>query len=217
MSIKQQNKDCGYIAYTSISGKSSILAVLLRVIDYTGSILVDGRELRTVPCEIIRSRVLSLVQDGINLQGSVRLNVDPYHPPDQDIGDARLSDQKLTAVLTKVGLWPTVVAGGGLDADISQVNFSQGQMQLLAIARAILRRDYTLPKIVLIDEATSNMDRDTDEAMQALFAEVFAESTVIMISHRVDAFEKMDKVIKLGTGKVEEVLDRNQSSDPVKE
>jgi ABC-type multidrug transport system fused ATPase/permease subunit len=161
--------------------------------------------------------MLSLVQDGINLQGSVRLNIDPYHPPDRDVGDARLSDQKLTAVLTRVGLWPTVVAGGGLDADMSQVNFSQGQMQLLAIARAMLRRDYTLPKIVLIDEATSNMDRDTDEAMQALFAEVFAEPTVLMISHRLDAFEKMEKVIKLGTGKIEEVLVRDLSADRVKE
>ncbi|KAK3181197.1 hypothetical protein K4F52_007472 [Lecanicillium sp. MT-2017a] len=193
------------------SGKSSIIAVLLRMVDYTGSILVDGRELRTVPRDIVRSRFLSLIQDGIQFKGSVRFNVDPYDPPDIESGN-RLVDQTLIEALTRVGLWAKILAGGGLEAELDDLNLSKGQIQLLAIARAMVRRDYLLPKIVLIDEATSNIDNDTDRNLQALFAEVFKHSTVIMISHRLYAFDKMHKVLMLDEGQIEDVLNRDPTS-----
>lgn len=181
------------------------------MVDYTGSILVDGRELRTVPRDIVRSRFLSLIQDGIQFKGSVRFNVDPYVPPDIESGN-RLVDQTLIEALTRIGLWAKILAGGGLEAELDDLNLSKGQIQLLAIARAMVRRDYLLPKIVLIDEATSNIDNDTDRNLQALFAEVFKHSTVIMISHRLYAFDKMHKVLMLDEGQIEDVLNRDPTS-----
>ncbi len=193
------------------SGKSTIVAVLLRMIDYTGSILIDGRELRTVPREIVRSRMLSLIQDGVQLQGTVRLNVDPYDPPDVESGN-RLVDQTLIEALTRVGLWGIILTRGGLEAEMSDLNLSQGQIQLLGIARAMVRRDYLLPKIILIDEATSSIDNDTDRNMQAIIADVFANCTVLMTSHRLYAFDRMHKVVMLNDGYIEDTLKRDPTS-----
>ena len=191
------------------SGKSSVLAVLLRMIDYTGSILIDDRELRTIPRQLLRSRLITLAQDGLQLQGTIRLNLDPYNladsAPDDDNGShRRLSDEALIQALTRVGLWDSVQQCGGLDTEMAAASFSQGQIQLLGIARALLRKPYQLSKIVLIDEATSSVDNDTDKAMQAVFSEAFANCTVFMISHRPDGLDGMDRVITLKGGQVEE-------------
>ncbi|KAK3181200.1 hypothetical protein K4F52_007475 [Lecanicillium sp. MT-2017a] len=195
----------------SYRGKSTIIAVLLGMIDYTGSILIDGRELRTVPTEFLRSRIITLTQDGVQLQGTIRLNLDPYDPPDYDSG-TRLADQTLITALTRVGLWETVQNCGGLDADMQASNFSEGQHQLLGIARAMLRKSYTLSKIVIFDEATSSIDNDTDRKIQALIADVFANCTVLMTSHRLYAFDKMHKVIMLNDGYIEDTLKRDPTS-----
>lgn len=179
------------------------------MIDYTGSILIDGRELRTIPRELLRSRFITLTQDGLQLQGSIRLNLDPYNSardtPDDDNGSPRrLSEEALVQALTRVSLWDSVQQCGGLDTEIAAANFSQGQIQLLGIARALLRKSYQLSKIVLIDEATSSVDNDTDKAMQTVFGEAFASCTVFMISHRADGLDGMDRVIALQGGQVEE-------------
>ena len=196
---------------TCYSGKSTILAVLLRMIDYTGTILIDGRELRTIPRKFVRSRIITLTQDSLQLRGTIRFNLDPYDPPDYD-SETRLVDMTLINVLEKVGLWGAVSRCGGLETDISAANFSQGQIQLLAIARAILRRDYTRSKIILIDEATSSIDNDKDRELQNLMAKSFSDCTVIMVSHRLYAFDKMQKVIMLNGGHVEDTLKRDPNS-----
>ncbi len=159
----------------------------------------------------MRSRFITITQDGLQLQGSIRLNLDPFDPPDYDSG-TRLVDQTLITALARVGLWGAVHACGGLEADMATANFSQGQMQLLGIARAILRNSYTHSKVVLIDEATSSIDNDTDREMQAVIADAFAGCTVLMTSHRLYAFDRMHKVIMLGDGHIEDTLKRDPDS-----
>ncbi|KAK3181199.1 hypothetical protein K4F52_007474 [Lecanicillium sp. MT-2017a] len=191
------------------SGKSSILAVLLRMIDYTGSVFVDGRELRTLPRELLRSRIITLTQDGIRLPGTIRFNLDPYNPPDS--GSPGLPDETLISALNRVGLWETVRNCGGLDVDMA-ANFSVGQRQLLGIARIIVRQSYTQSRIVLLDEVTGSIDSDADRSIQDVIGDVFADHTVVTVSHRVHAFEKMHKVIMLSDGSIEDVLERDPTS-----
>ena len=193
------------------SGKSTILAVLLRMIDYTGNVLIDRRELRTIPREFVRSQIITMTQDPLILQGTIRFNLDPYAPPDYD-SDARQVDMTLIQALEKVGLWGVISRCGGLETELSAANLSQGQVQLLAIARAILRKNYVRSKIILIDEATSSIDNDKDRELQTLMAKTFSDCTVIMISHRLYAFDKMKKVIMLNSGYIEDTLKRDPNS-----
>lgn len=187
------------------------MAVLLRTIDYTGSVLVDGRELRTVPRELVRSRFVTISQDGLQLQGSIRLNLDPYNPPGYNSG-TQLVDQTLITALTSVGMWDVVYRVGGLETEMATANFSQGQLQLLGLARAILRNSYTRSKVVLIDEATSSVDDGTDRGIQVVLGEAFAGCTVFMTSHRQYAFEGMDQIVKVSDGYVEGTLSRDPDS-----
>lgn len=185
------------------------------MIDYSGSVRIDGLELRTIPREVIRTRFITLAQDGLQLQGSVRLNLDPYNPLECESsrdGASRLSDQALEQALTRVGLWEGIRNFGGLDLDMGAANFSQGQLQLFGIARAILRKSYSFSKIVLIDEATSSIDNDKDREMQAMIGDAFANCTVLMVSHRLYAFDRMHKVLMLNDGQIEDTLKRDPGS-----
>lgn len=178
------------------------------MINYTGTVHIDGRELKTVPRQLLRSRLVTVTQDGVALHGTIRFNVDPFDPPDYDSG-FRLADQTIIEALTKVGIWGKIQSSGGLHANVKDVNLSDGQRQLLSLARAILRKQYTAARIILIDEATSHLDMDVDKRMQTVIAEVFAGCTVIMVSHRLHAFDKMNVVLRVDDGQILDILKRD--------
>ena len=90
--------------YLLSSGKSSIIATILLMINYTGTVHIDGRELKAVPRRLLRSRIVTVTQDGVSLHGTIRFNVNPFDPPDYD-GGFRLADSTLIEALSKVGVW----------------------------------------------------------------------------------------------------------------
>jgi ABC-type transport system involved in cytochrome bd biosynthesis fused ATPase/permease subunit len=96
---------------------------------------------------------------------------------------------------------------------MTDVNLSQGQIQLLAIARAVVRKEDISSKLVFIDEATSSIDHDKDRELQTIMTETFADCTVVMISHRAHAFDNMHKVIRLSEGRILDISERNATSD----
>ncbi|KAF4624451.1 hypothetical protein G7Y89_g13720 [Cudoniella acicularis] len=180
------------------SGKSSLLSVLLRILDNSsGTITIDGLDLSTIPREIIRSRILAIPQEPFILSGTVRLNADPFK---------LVSDDLIIAALTKVGLWTILESRGGLDAEMTANPLSQGQQQIFCLARAMLRRGN---RILVLDEATSNVDAETDGVMQRLIREEFKEWTIITVAHRLDTILDSDKILVLDKG----VIVENDSPD----
>jgi ATP-binding cassette subfamily C (CFTR/MRP) protein 1 len=157
----------------------------------SGTMLVDGLDLSTLPRHIIRSRLNAIPQDPYFIVGSIRLNLDPYESSD---------DSQLIAALKKVQLWDVIVSNGGLDADLDVDDLSHGQRQLFCLARAILRKS----KIVVLDEVTSSMDRKTDELMQRIIREQFKDCTIVAVAHRLDTILDFDRIAVLDSGRLAE-------------
>ncbi|KEY65241.1 hypothetical protein S7711_08779 [Stachybotrys chartarum IBT 7711] len=176
------------------SGKSSLILSILRLLELrSGSICIDGLDLSTMPRPEIRTRLTTLPQDPIKLTGSVRYNLDP--------GNTIQTDDMLVAVLAKVGMWSVIEPRGGLDADFEDLGFSAGQLQLFCLARALLLRN----SVVLLDEATSNVDRQTDEQIRRVIREELGGRTILEVAHRLDAIKDYDVVVVMGEGRILEM------------
>lgn len=141
------------------SGKSTLVSTLLRLLEIVppsaadpgnssqaGQVLIDGLSIETVPRETLRSRILAIPQESIVLQGSVRYNLDPTNiaaaGDNESTGDGhKLHDNLMISTLRSVGLWEMLEARGGLNGQITKESLSRGQMQLLALARTIARKN----------------------------------------------------------------------------
>lgn len=190
------------------SGKSTLLLSLLRLLPSTrGAVLVDGLDLATLPRDVVRSRLIAVSQDLFFLPGTTRQNLDPYGTTTGGAGDD--DDARLEAVLRRVGLWEAVGEAGGLGAEFDEARLSQGQRQLFSLARALLRRGVgddgrEEGGVVLLDEATSSVDAETDALVQRVVREDFASHTVVSVAHRLETIADFDRVVVLEKGCVAE-------------
>lgn len=212
------------------SGKSSQLLSLLRLVEIeSGTIRIDNLDLQTLSRNSIRSRLITVPQDPmLVMTDTVRRNLDiaGLAVSDEDIIRA-LKKVKLWSVLQSRARGAEIagrqaqelnVAMGGedlsavavpsrhasLDIVMKSLPLSQGQQQLFSLARAILMRP-TRGKVVLLDEATSNVDRETDKLMQRLIREEFREHTILTVAHRLETIMDSDVVLVFDAGRLVEV------------
>lgn len=187
-------------AYHFSSGKTTVLLSILNLLNYKGTICIDNREIRTISPDFLRSQITTITQGGIYLLGSVKFNLDPI---DASLRPATciVTDAMCETMLNRVGLWDIVRARGGLTARMKDMRFSEGQRQLFQFARAMLHHLTMRTKIVLMDEATSSLDEETEARIVTMISTVFAECTKVAISHRPAALNGADVVIRLNAGR----------------
>ncbi|KAJ0414514.1 P-loop containing nucleoside triphosphate hydrolase protein [Aspergillus carlsbadensis] len=174
------------------SGKSSLILSLFRMLEITtGQILVDGIDIQTLDPEYVRTRLVAVPQEMVIFEGSVRSNLDPT---------STVPDAEIIHILEKVQLWTLIESKGGLDASINESSFSQGEQQLLGFARAMLRKS----RVLVLDEATSSLDKNTKAVVDGLVQEHFAGWTVISILHQLEAVTTFDRVAVMDGGRLVE-------------
>lgn len=183
-----------------------MLLALLHLMEYSGRIEIDGKDIKTIPRELLRSRITTLTQDGVELKGTIRLNLYPYDT------ETTPTDDEMIASLKRVSLWDYIKQQGGLDANIAEARLSPGQMQLLFLARATLHQQTARTKIVLVDEATSSLDYAADVKVNDIMRDLFADCTMLIIAHRKEALKGVDILLELDNGQVRDISHTRESS-----
>ena len=203
------------------SGKSTLISLLFRLLpETTGIVSIDDQDLSLLSRDEIRSSIIAIPQEPFLLSGSVRFNATPQittstetEPEPSDIPETTMittstppkpvSDQAIINALERVSLWDLISRSGGLSALIDNIGLSHGQKQLFCLARALLRKDSG--HVLVLDEATSSVDKHTDAVMRKVIEEEFASHTVISVAHRLSSLEWCDRIVVLDKGRIVEV------------
>ena len=192
-----------FVGHTG-SGKSSIINVLMRFYEFqSGRILLDGVDIRDYSQEELRKNIGLVLQEPFLYHGTIKSNIAMY----QDINDEQV---QAAAVFVDADSFIQELPQG-YDSPVSErgSSFSTGQRQLLAFARTVASQ----PKILILDEATANIDSETESLVQASLAKMRQGRTTIAIAHRLSTIQDANCIYVLDKGRIiesgthEELLD----------
>ncbi|OBZ89252.1 ATP-dependent bile acid permease [Choanephora cucurbitarum] len=179
------------------SGKSTLALSIFRFMEPTqGSIKIDGVDIHKIGLNSLRSRLTIIPQDPVLFSGTLRSNLDPFDQHD---------DAELWAALKRSHLIDEQEDGENaitLESPVTEngSNWSQGQRQLIALARALVKKS----GLIILDEATSSVDFDTDHKIQQTIRAEFTNSVLLCIAHRIRTVADYDRILVLDHGEVKE-------------
>jgi ABC-type multidrug transport system fused ATPase/permease subunit len=193
LNIEEKEKIC--IMGRTGSGKSTVILGLFRLVESAqGEIFINNMNIKKIPLKELRRNLGIVPQEPKIFSGTLKFNLDPMN---------NYTDFEINNAIDEVGLFKLMEENG---RDISQKlelklkenggNLSLGEKQLICLARIFLRKN----KIVIMDEATSNIDNKTDIIIQNAVNKIFKDSTLITIAHKIPDLNKYDKIMILDDG-----------------
>ncbi|KAJ7039618.1 ABC protein [Mycena alexandri] len=205
LSIKPGEK-IGVVGRTG-AGKSSLALTLLRIVEYSGTILVDDVDIAKIGLKDLRANISIIPQDPTLFSGTVRTVLDPFGRYE----DARLWDALRRSFLVDSGTSTPIssldhgeIPRHRIDLDtvveIDGANLSVGERSLLSLARALVKDS----KVVILDEATASVDLETDHKIQNTIQTQFKDNTLLCIAHRLRTIISYDRILVLEAGKIAE-------------
>ncbi len=184
------------------AGKSTIASLLLKFYEPdSGKILFDGRSSRDFPVTAVRSQMAIVMQDVFLFGGTIRENI-AYGKPDA-------SEDEITGAATRANAWDFIQSfPDKLETVVGErgVQLSGGQRQRIAIARAMLKD----PIILILDEATSSLDSESERLVQEALEKLLRGRTSLVIAHRLSTVRNADKIIVIDEGRIVEQGTHNE-------
>ncbi|VEU23739.1 DEKNAAC104893 [Brettanomyces naardenensis] len=189
------------------AGKSTLMLCLYRLVEPEGNIYIDGVDIKTLGLHKLRSKLSIIPQDPVLFIGSIRENIDPFKERKDDVlwgamvRSGLINKEDLPGVLKQKNTDPHFHKFH-LDRMVEDdgANFSLGERQLLALARALVRDT----KILIMDEATSSVDYNTDAKVQNTISKEFSDCTVLCIAHRLRTILSHERIIVMDKGVIAE-------------
>lgn len=178
------------------AGKTSIINILTRFYDINkGEILLDGTDIRTVDKRQLRKHISTVLQDVFLFSGTIKSNI--------SLNDPSIDDAVITEAARNVGADRFIqMLPGGYDEPVKEkgATLSVGQKQLISFARALAYN----PKILILDEATSSIDTETEQLIKKAIERLLVKRTAIVIAHRLSTIQNADKILVMHKGELRE-------------
>lgn len=178
------------------AGKSTITNLMLRFYDVQkGAVVVSGQDVRDLDPVVLRSQFGVVLQDPFLFTGTLRDNI--------RLGDLTIDDARIEDACRRVNFWDFVCSRPeGLDMEVRErgAGLSTGQKQLVSFARALVRD----PRFLILDEATSSVDTETEQRIQQALDAMLAGRTAIVIAHRLSTIQKASRILVMHRGQLRE-------------
>lgn len=191
----KKGETVAFVGHTG-SGKSSIMNVLFRFYDHDkGDVTIDGKDTLSMTRQEVRSHMAIVLQDPFLFTGTIYTNV--------SMGDPSITKEQVRYALDQVGASAFIESlPSGIDEEVKEKGstFSSGERQLISFARALV----VDPAILILDEATANIDTETEAMIQHALDVVKAGRTTFVIAHRLSTIREADQIIVLNEGEIAE-------------
>ncbi len=191
----EPNQTVAFVGSTG-SGKSTILSLICRNYDIQkGQILIDGIDIKKIKISSLRRHFGQMLQDVFLFSGTIRSNI--------ALREESFTDEEIMEACRYVNADSFInKLDNGLDEPVRERgnNFSAGQRQLLSFARTIIHK----PAVMILDEATANIDTETEILIQNSLEKMMSVGTMLIVAHRLSTIQKADNIILLSKGKIVE-------------
>ncbi|HSY76614.1 MAG TPA: ATP-binding cassette domain-containing protein, partial [Bacteroidia bacterium] len=184
------------------AGKSTLVQLLLRFYDPVGGIIsIDGKNSKEYPLTQLRSQMALVPQEVLLFGGTIKENIlyGKHDATDEEVMEAARKANAHDFIMSFPEKYNTIVGERG-------VSLSGGQRQRIAIARAVLRN----PAILILDEATSSLDSESERLVQEALDKLMEGRTSFVIAHRLSTIRKADKILVLEKGRLKEIGNHEQ-------
>ena len=192
----EQGKDYAFVGPTG-GGKTTTASLIARLYDPTeGQVFLNGNNLRTYPAEELSKKIGFILQEPFLFNGTVRDNIlygnEAYKLLDKEQLNRVLEEEGLRGLIDRFenGLDTKIVSGGD--------SMSLGEKQLIAFIRAVLRK----PDLLILDEATANIDTITEQLLEDILQKLPASTTKVIIAHRLNTIQNADEIFFVNSGEV---------------